>query len=88
MTEQQIELLDSIRGLARAIYAETGWYTSCDESRHASGAIHAVVSILSAQGDLTIFKGSSSPILDYSVTLEQMRDELAGWLAAARKEAA
>ncbi len=90
MQAHQIELLDSIRGLARAIYAETGQYTTYTEGYHSGGSdrLAADVSIQSATNpdEFEFFRAAQHPSPGYSKTFEQMRDDLADWLVAHRKQ--
>ena len=82
------EVLEGIRGLAKAIHKESGRYVAYTEDMHST--THDVsVWIQDKYGpdaEFEVFRGSESPMAGYSVTHERMREELGNWLADYRKE--
>lgn len=88
MTTEQIELLDSIRELARAIHRDTGLYTTHAEHLHPGEVVGADVSVQMPDGRFHWWRGSSSPITGHQVEPEDMREQMLVWLAEWRKEKA
>lgn len=87
MTKEYSEILAVIQGFARAIYAETGRYTTYTEDLHTGDHIGATVTVQMGAMEFEFFRGASgNPVKGYEVPLEQMRDDLADWLVAHRKQ--
>lgn len=88
MQAHQIELLDSIRGLARTIYAETGQYTTYEEDYHTGDHVWASVAIQRADDtrEFTIFRAACRPSPGYSTTFDQIHEDLIDWIVAHRKQ--
>lgn len=87
MTDAQIELIDSIRGLARAAQRDTGLYVAFGEHLHKGGAVDVEISV-EVGGEFRWWRGSSMPIEGHQVTLEVVREQMLDWLVEQRKEAA
>lgn len=84
------EIMDSIRALAKAIHKESGRYVAYSEDMHSTSNDVSVwiQSVGGPTAEFDVFRGSDRPMAGYSTTHEQMRDELAGWLADYRKQEA
>lgn len=88
MTTEQIEVLDSIHRLARTINAELNEYVSCTEHMHEPGVENDITVMICTghNGETyTFHRIEGIGWNGESGTIPQARDELASWLADARK---